>query len=57
MVVLDMVDECFEVFGVKLGAHRVGHVGEDGVGASAGAREEFPALKISVLSGVGQENA
>ena len=42
MVVLDVVNEGLEVFGIELGAHAVGHVGEDGISTSTGASEEFP---------------
>ena len=43
VVVLDMVHECFEVFGIELCAHGVGHLGEDVISTSTGAREVFPA--------------
>ena len=43
VVVLDMVHECFEVFGIELRAHCVGHLGEDVISTITGAREVFPA--------------
>ena len=43
MVMLDFVNEHFEVFGAEFSAHGVGHVGKDSISTGTGTREESPA--------------